>query len=140
MPDEQTRRFYLHSLELLEAAQVPHLVGGGYAMACYTGIFRHTKDLDIFVRPQDRQKALASLADAGYKTEITWPHFLAKAITEYAFVDLIYNSGNGLCPVDDEWLKHARDGEVLGRRVRLCPPEESLSRIATASTALTWRT
>ena len=30
--------------------EVPFLVGGAYAFAHYTGIVRHTKDLDLFVR------------------------------------------------------------------------------------------
>jgi hypothetical protein len=31
--------------------KLEYLVGGGYAMAHYTGIARNTKDLDIFIRP-----------------------------------------------------------------------------------------
>lgn len=42
------------------------------------------------------------------------------------FIDLIYRAGNGLCDVDDEWFVHAREAEVLGRKVRLSPPEEMI--------------
>ena len=30
--------------------------------------------------------------------------------------------------MDAEWFAHARDGEVLGLPVKLCPPEEELIR------------
>jgi hypothetical protein len=125
-PPPDTRDFYLQSLDALDAARVPYVVGGGYALAWYTGIERHTKDLDVFVRPGDRDRALDALAAAGYRTEVWWPHFLAKALHGEAFIDVIYNSGNGLCPVDEDWFTHAVRGEVLGRSTPLCPPEEMI--------------
>ena len=44
-----TCTFYRQALLALQTAQVPFLVGGAYALAHYTGITRHTKDIDIFV-------------------------------------------------------------------------------------------
>jgi hypothetical protein len=126
VPPEETRDFYLHCLDLLDRAQLQFLVGGGYAMNYYTGIVRHTKDLDVFVRPHHRDRVLKVFADAGYRTEITWPHFLAKALCRDAFVDVLYNSGNGLCPVDDDWFMNAETGDALGRQALMCPPEEMI--------------
>ena len=40
----------------------PFLVGGAYAFARYTGIERHTKDFDVFVRPRDFDRALDAFA------------------------------------------------------------------------------
>ncbi|MBY0524400.1 MAG: nucleotidyltransferase family protein [Gemmataceae bacterium] len=120
----ETRRFYLHVLDVLEAAAVPCLVGGAYALACYTGIVRHTKDFDIFVRPGDCQRALDALAAQGYSTELTFSHWLGKALHGDDVVDLIFSSGNGVVEVDDAWFEHAVDSEVLGRPARLCPAEE----------------
>ncbi len=48
-----TSRFYVNALAVLAEANVPYLLGGAYALAHYTGIVRHTKDLDLFVRPAD---------------------------------------------------------------------------------------
>ena len=42
--------FYLRTMEALNAAGLPYLVGGGYALDHYTGVERDTKDFDIFVR------------------------------------------------------------------------------------------
>ena len=72
-------------------------------MAYYTGIARNTKDLDLFIRPQDRDRTLTTLTAAGYRTEFFYPFWIAKALCGEAFIDLLYNSGNGLCPVDDDW-------------------------------------
>ncbi len=51
--DPRTSRFYVNALAVLAEAKVPYLLGGAYALAHYTGIARHTKDLDLFVRPAD---------------------------------------------------------------------------------------
>src|SRR3954451_1057714 len=51
--DPTTREFYCQAIRTLREAEVPFLVGGAYAFERYTGIARHTKDFDIFVRPKD---------------------------------------------------------------------------------------
>lgn len=117
---------YQTAIRSLKTAGVDFMVGGAYSFARYTGIARHTKDLDVFLRVRDRDRALAALAAVGYRTEITYPHWLAKAVRGEHFIDLIYSSGNGLVPVDDEWFEHAMTGEVCGESVRLCPAEESI--------------
>jgi hypothetical protein len=117
-------RFYRHALEALQDADVPFLVGGAYAFGYYTGITRHTKDFDLFVRPADVRAALAALSAAGCRTGVVFSHWLAKAYHGRDVIDVISSSGNGLCPVDDDWLTHAVVGEVLGVQSRLVPAEE----------------
>jgi hypothetical protein len=65
-PDTKTRDFYVAALKKLDEADIPYVVGGGYAMAYYTGIARNTKDLDIFVKPSDEKRVLAVMEQAGY--------------------------------------------------------------------------
>ncbi|HEX5504493.1 MAG TPA: hypothetical protein VFW96_17850 [Thermomicrobiales bacterium] len=120
----EIRAFYRRVLATLGAAGVPFLVGGAYAYGHYTGLVRHTKDLDIMVRPGDCAGALAALGAAGYRTELTFAHWLGKAFDGEALVDVIFNSGNGVCPVDDEWFAHAVEATIFDVPVRLCPPEE----------------
>ncbi len=126
MVAESPDHFYRHALAILLDARIPFLLGGAYAFACYTGIARHTKDLDIFLRQEHCEPALAALGAAGYRTEVTFSHWLAKAFSGDYVLDLIYGSGNGVCRVDDEWFAHAPDGSVLGVPVKLVPPEEML--------------
>lgn len=125
--DQETCDFYLRSLQLLDELGKPYLVGGAYSLAYHAGIIRHTKDLDVFLQKDDAREALKMFQRNGYRTQLTFPHWLGKAFKvddETTFVDVIYGSGNGLCPVDDDWFKYAVDGEVLGRPARLVPVEE----------------
>jgi hypothetical protein len=125
-PEPQVKAFYVDALRVLDEAGVDYLVGGGYAMAHYTGIARGTKDLDLFVRPCDSARTLEVLAGRGYRTEYFYPFWIAKALCGDAFIDILYNSGNGLCPVDDQWFAHAEHIDVHGYRARLSPAEEQL--------------
>jgi hypothetical protein len=122
--DQGTHDFYVRTLTVLNEAAVPYLVGGAYSLAALAGIERHTKDIDIFVRERDRDGILRALESAGYRSEITFPHWLAKAWIVERFVDVIYRSGNGIAEIDDDWFAYARGSELLGIPVRLCPPEE----------------
>jgi hypothetical protein len=119
-----TNSFYRRTLHVLSDAQAPFLVGGSHAFLHYTGIVRDTKDLDLFVQAADLDRALEALAQSGYRTEITFSHWLAKAIQGDDFVDLVFASGNGVARVDDQWFEHSVEAQVLGMPVRLAPPEE----------------
>ncbi len=116
--------FYRRTMRKLEENGVPFLVGGAYAFARYTGIVRHTKDFDLFVHVRDFDRALETLAAAGYQVERNFPHWLGKAYHDDAFVDLIFSSGNGVAEVDDLWFEHSVEEQVLGVPTRLCPAEE----------------
>ena len=124
----ETAEFYRAAMRALEKAGAPFLVGGAYAFARYTGIERHTKDFDIFCRPQDAKTVLAVLARLGCRTERTFPHWLGKAYAPDLddFVDIIYSSGSGIAVVDDLWFTHSVEAEVLGVKSRLCPAEEMI--------------
>jgi hypothetical protein len=122
----EASEFYRRAARALIALDVPFLVGGAYALALHTGIVRHTKDFDVFVRGEDCEPALRALAGAGYRTELTFPHWLGKAYHEEYFVDVIFGSGNGLCPVDDAWFEHAAAGQIFGVDALLVPPEEMI--------------
>jgi hypothetical protein len=122
--EPRTREFYRRAMTIMKEAGIPFLVGGAYAMERYTGIERHTKDFDIFVRPSDAGRILELFDSAGYYTELTHPHWLGKVYFEDAFVDIIFRSGNSVAEVDDDWFAHAVPDEVLGEPVGLCPAEE----------------
>jgi hypothetical protein len=117
---------YRRALLRLQEAEAPFLVGGSYAFERYTGIARHTKDFDLFVRPADAEPVLAALAAADFQTELTYPHWLGKAFSGDDVIDIIFSSGNGVARVDDEWFAHAGTGTVLGMEVPLCPAEEMI--------------
>src|SRR5207247_3982719 len=99
--DQESRDFYRDALGLLDDEKLPYLVGGAYAFARYTGIERHTKDFDIFIRHSDFARASKILGRAGYETDLSFPHWLGKAFKGENFIDLIFSAGNGVAVVDD---------------------------------------
>ena len=105
---------YTHAMSVLNKAGIPYLVSGAIAFYSYTGIWRNTKDLDLFLKPEDRDRALLVLADAGYPVEVTVHSWLAKAFAGDAVVDLISGSGNVMIPIDDSWFADAVHANVLG--------------------------
>jgi hypothetical protein len=124
--DAPTADFYRNSILSLQEAGIPFLVGGAYAFSVYTGISRHTKDFDIFLRPADVERALGNFRSDGFSVERTFPHWLAKAKCGDDFIDLIYRAGNGVCEVDDVWFERARDEQVFGVPVAVTAPEEMI--------------
>lgn len=118
--------FYRQVLGILNHTSVPFLMGGGFAFEFYTHLGRSTKDMDILIQRDDLDKIFEALNGAGFKAELTFSHWLGKVYYEDFFVDVIFNSGNGLCEVDDLWFKHALPGQVFGFPVKFCPPEEMI--------------
>ena len=68
--DTPSRAFYRQAMEVLTRAQVPFLVGGAFAFVHQAGIDRSTKDLDLFVRPEDVHRLLEVCAAAGYEADL----------------------------------------------------------------------
>jgi hypothetical protein len=124
--DPEIFTFYREAMTLLVGEGIPFLVGGAYALNHYTGVTRHTKDFDIFITPPDVPTALQAFAARGYRTEMTFPHWLGKVFSQDAFIDLICSSGNGLCTVDWGWFEHAAEADVLGFTAKITPAEEMI--------------
>lgn len=123
--EPQAREFYLQTMRVLWEAGIDHLVGGAYALAHHVGIVRNTKDFDLFLRPRDVPRAMERLAAAGFRAELASPLWLAKALRPGGeeYVDLIFNSGNGQCPMDEWWFERAVQGLALDEPAKLIPVE-----------------
>src|SRR5215216_7644937 len=89
-PRGSPNEFHRRSVAALHAAEVPFLIGGAYMVEVCGGVSRSTKDFDLYVRRNHVKAALRALTHAGYKTELTFPHWLAKATYEGVIVDLIF--------------------------------------------------
>lgn len=121
---ERERRIYQEALTTLNAAGIPFIVSGLYAVYEYTGIYRETKDLDLFFEPDRVIEAARALKDAGFETQLEQVHWLGKAFKDGVQVDLIYGIGNGLFLIDEGWYRHSRPGLLAATPVRVAPPEE----------------
>ena len=118
--------FYIDALKKLLDTGIPFLVGGAFAFSHYAHVPRDTKDIDIFVKPEDCSRVLEAFAALGYETFVPFPHWLGKIHRGEHFMDIIFSSGNGVARVDDLWFDHAPKVNVLGLIVRLSPVEEML--------------
>src|SRR5690554_1517552 len=86
--------FFKEALELLTSSGVDFMLGGAIAMFNYTGIFRNTKDLDIFCKSNEYPKILKHFAENGYETELTDVRWLAKVFKGDFFIDIIFDAVN----------------------------------------------
>src|SRR5271169_13945 len=77
-PEEQ-RQLFREVLELFNRHGIPYAVSGAFALQKHTGIWRDTKDLDLFLPADDVPAALRGLHDDGFQTEVCDPVWLAKA-------------------------------------------------------------
>jgi hypothetical protein len=121
---EDERVVYRRALRELNAAGIGYVVSGLYAVYEYTGIYRKTKDLDLFVEPGDVVRAARVLKQAGFHVRLEQSHWLAKALRDGKQVDLIFGMGNGLGFIDSAWHAHSRAGILAGEQVRVAPPED----------------
>lgn len=123
IPDDE-RGVYKRALEALNAANVRYVVAGAYAIYEHTGIYRKTKDLDLFFEPGQVVPAARALREAGFVTRLEDEHWLAKATHGDSFVDLIYGMGNAIAFIDEGWIEHSHPGILAATPVRIAPAEE----------------
>jgi hypothetical protein len=121
---EEERVVYKRALETLNAAGVRYIVAGAYAIYEHTGIYRKTRDLDLFFEPSSVVPAARALRDAGFVTRLEDQHWLAKATLGEYFVDLIYGMGNGVAVIDEGWMQHSHSSILAGTPVQIAPAEE----------------
>lgn len=114
-------------LELFERSRVRFAISGAFALHEYTGIWRDTKDLDLFLPAPETPRALELLQQAGFQTEIRDSVWLAKAWRDHFFVDLITGMSNAVICVDAAWINRARRSEIFGVSVRVLSPEELIA-------------
>jgi hypothetical protein len=121
---EEEREIYRTALEALNAAGIPYVVAGAYAIYEHAGIYRQTKDLDLFCAPESVVAGMRALKAAGFRTRLEQEHWLAKALHGEHFLDLIFGMGNGIALIDDPWYRHSKPAILAATPVRVAPAEE----------------
>ncbi|MBV9481683.1 MAG: nucleotidyltransferase [Acidobacteria bacterium] len=124
---DQQRRLYREVLGLLNQLPVPYAVSGAFALQHHTGIWRDTKDLDLFLTSEDVGRALEALAAAGLECKISDPVWLAKAHRGEFFVDLITGMSNAVIVVDKSWLARGAAAVVVGVETKVLAAEELIA-------------
>lgn len=115
-------------LSRIAATRMPFALGGAIAYAGYTGRMRNTKDLDIYVVPEDRDQAVSCLIACGlvdYFDELPYDRsWIYRGKKNDAIMDVIFAMANGRTKVTREWLDRGPLVEARGQHFRIIPPEE----------------
>ena len=107
---------------ILQRAEVPFVLGGGLS-AWARGGPRSEHDVDLLVRPDDVETALAAFEAEGWETVRPAEGWLVKAWhPNGSLVDLIYNPASG--PITDDLIERAPLTEVMAVRVHVSTLED----------------
>jgi hypothetical protein len=123
-PPPEAVGFYIESLKELQDSGIPFLLSGTYALGCFTGISRPTKDLDVFCKPSDAPRILAHFKARGYEIEMEDERWIGKVWRGPHFFDVIFNISSASIPITDEWFEQVYEAEVYGTNVRVTPPTQ----------------
>jgi hypothetical protein len=106
-------------------------LGGGLAFSHYANRWRNTKDLDLYIRPEDRDAMIAVLHETGlrdyYEVQGYDRQWIYRSHNgEGIIVDIIWQMANYRAQVDEGWLKRGELVQINGWALRLLPAEELL--------------
>jgi Uncharacterised nucleotidyltransferase len=111
------------SAAALRRAEVPFLLGGSLASWARGGPeTRH--DLDLMIKPEDTERAVAALTETGMRFEDPPEEWLVKAYDGDTLIDLIF-APKGL-PMTDEAIERGEVLSVLGMEMRVMALEDVL--------------
>lgn len=120
--DEAFRAVLSDVVEAVEDEGIHYLAIGGLASATY-GRPRPTKDIDVFVKPEDAERCVKALEGSGFSTEEPKEDWLLKAYKDDVLVDVIFRIHNSVY-LDDDMLARARRRRLKGQTLRVVPPED----------------
>jgi hypothetical protein len=107
----------------LRDAEIPFLVGGGVA-SWVRGGPPTDHDLDFLIKPEDAERALATLTDSGMRPERPPEEWLYKVYDGDVLIDLIF-APSGLTMTDDV-IARGEEREVAAMTMRVVCPEDLL--------------
>jgi hypothetical protein len=121
---------YRDAIQALRAAGIRFLLGGGFALATYVGRWRNTKDIDLYIMHEDRDKAVDALTKAGFADYFpTLPYdraWIYRSTRDGLIVDIIWAMANQRAQTDEQWFSRAPEANVRGEPMRILPVEEFL--------------
>jgi len=107
----------------LRRAEIPFLLGGSLASWARGGP-ESQHDLDLMIKPEDTERAVAALTEEGMRFEDPPEEWLVKAYDGDTLIDLIF-APKGL-PMTDEAIERGEVLSVLGMEMRVMALEDVL--------------
>jgi hypothetical protein len=121
---------YREAIKAMRSSGVPFLLGGGFALATYTGRWRDTKDIDFYIHPGDRDRVVQELTKHGFENYYSRraydPKWIYRSVRSDYIVDIIWAMANQRTRVDEHWFDGAPSASVRGEHLKVVPLEEFL--------------
>jgi hypothetical protein len=128
IPDAQWA-VYDRVFQEAEQRRIRFALGGAFALATHTGRWRNTKDLDIYVLPEDRDRMIRVLGHLGlsdYYEKTPYDRWwIYRGCTAETIVDVIWAMANHRAQIDELWMSGPAL-EIRGRLLRVLPAEAVL--------------
>lgn|SRR5512133_2187692 len=126
LQDEWTN--YREAVNAMRSAGIPFMLGGGFALAAFTGRWRDTKDIDFYIHPQDRDAAVQTLTKAGfadYYSRLAYDRkWIYRSTRSDVIVDIIWSMANQRAQVDSLWFERAGSVKLRDLELLVVPREE----------------
>jgi hypothetical protein len=127
LPQEEAA-IYQRVLEAVVHRKMSFALGGGLAFSIHSGRWRYTKDIDLYVEPQDAPRFVALLDEHGFKDyherrpyDRQW---IYRGYRDQVIADVIFRMANKRAEVDRSWLDRASHVRFCGLPVKVLAPEE----------------
>jgi hypothetical protein len=121
---------YDKAIKAIRPLGFPFLLGGAFGLACYTGRWRNTKDIDFFVMAAHHEAFVKAILKAGfvdYYDRLPYDRgWLFRAAHNGAIVDIIWDTPNRRSQVEEIWVARAVHVDFRGEPMLAVPPEELL--------------
>ncbi|MCC6587273.1 MAG: nucleotidyltransferase [Bryobacterales bacterium] len=115
-------------LRAVSDAGIDFALGGAVALGAYTGQWRNTKDIDLYIVEEDRPRIVEVFASLGlqdyYGVNAYDRRWIYRAYNGETLVDAIWAMANQRAEVDRDWLRRGRLVDARGIDLRVLPPEE----------------
>jgi hypothetical protein len=125
--DEQWE-FYKEVIHAVRDSGEPFALGGGFAWAAFTGVFRNGKDIDLFILPESREKLIQAISKIGltdyFEKEGYDRKWIYRGTRDGWIADLIWDMANYRANLDPDWVTLGPKVIIRGEHVRVLPIEE----------------
>lgn len=119
---------YAHVMHAAQGSGLPFAIGGGFAFSAYSLRWRNTKDIDLYILHEHKDRFVELTQQAGFTDYFEEKPYdrawIYRGYRDGVICDLIWAMANQRTRTDARWLTHGRAFDIRGIDVRMLPPEE----------------
>lgn len=125
---EESKKVFREALTAFNEGGMAYVVGGAFAMHHYSGFWRYTNDLDLYLDRRSIATAVEILSSIGFRDfgeqaagDREW---IYHAMKDGTLMDLIWQSPNRVTSFDGSFHERGSPGTFLDIPVRFMPAED----------------